>query len=463
MNNRLKRASALLLAGTMLAGCAEQNSTPNTPAAEQLSESVIAPLVAPVYPEMAGYPDEQSYILENGDWDDEAFDEAYTAWNSDRSEQREKGSGVDYSEKLDNFFRNTAPDMLKSEENENRLFAPANVYMALSLLSEITDGDSRNQILSLLGTDSVTEQRDISNALWNANYCSDGAVTSTIANSLWLRSDSVYNNDTLKNLADNYYAYSFSGEMGSAEYDETLQNWVDTQTGGLLTESAKNLHLDPSTVISLVSTMYFRAKWTDEFLERNTYSDTFHSPNGDTDCDFMHSTTTRNFYYTDGFNAIYLGLTESGGMWLVLPDEGKTTDDVLENEKLYDLIENPNDFDSKRIQVNLSMPKFDVNWSGDISEQLRSLGVTDVFDGDESDFSPLCDESDGLFVSGVQHSVRVAADEEGVTAAAFTMMAVCGTAMPPDEIVDFNLNRPFIFVITGDDNTSLFAGVVNNP
>ncbi len=463
MNDKLKRASALLLVGTLLTGCAEQTIDSKTPDAEQLKESVIAPLVAPVYPEMAGYPDERSYISDDGEWDEDGFDAAYTAWRTDRSVQRDKGNSVDYSGKLDSFFRKTAPDMLKSEQNENRLFAPANVYMALGMLSEITNGESRNQILSLLGTSDVTAQRDISNALWNANYCSDGAVTSTIANSLWLRDDFDYKSDTLKDLADNYYAYSFSGQMGSEEYDKTLQNWVDTQTGGLLSESAKNLRLDSSTVISLVSTMYFRAKWDNEFYGRNTSPDIFHSPNGDTTCDFMHSTATRNFYYTDGFNAIYLGLAESGGMWLILPDEGKTTDDVLENEKLYDMIENANEFDNKAVQVELSMPKFDVNWNGDISKQLRSLGITDVFDADKSDFSPLSDESNGLLVSGVNHSVRVAADEEGVTASAFTMMAVCGSAMPPDEIVEINLNRPFVFVITGDDGTALFAGVVNTP
>lgn len=34
---------------------------------------------------------------------------------------------------------------------------------------------------------------------------------------------------------------------------------------------------------------------------------------------------------------------------------------------------------------------------------------------------------------------------------------------PPDESVDFTLDRPFLFAITGDMDLPLFVGVVNQP
>ena len=54
-------------------------------------------------------------------------------------------------------------------------------------------------------------------------------------------------------------------------------------------------------------------------------------------------------------------------------------------------------------------------------------------------------------------------DEEGVQAAAYTVITGAGSAMPPDEEVDFVLDRPFAFVVTLSDKLPLFAGVVNNP
>ena len=53
-------------------------------------------------------------------------------------------------------------------------------------------------------------------------------------------------------------------------------------------------------------------------------------------------------------------------------------------------------------------------------------------------------------------------DEEGVKAAAYIELPGAGAAAPPEEIVDFVLDRPFLFVIE-NDNIPLFAGCVNNP
>ena len=54
-------------------------------------------------------------------------------------------------------------------------------------------------------------------------------------------------------------------------------------------------------------------------------------------------------------------------------------------------------------------------------------------------------------------------DEEGVTAAAYTVLPMAGAARPPEDEIDFVVDRPFIFVITGEDGLPLFAGVINQP
>ena len=47
------------------------------------------------------------------------------------------------------------------------------------------------------------------------------------------------------------------------------------------------------------------------------------------------------------------------------------------------------------------------------------------------------------------------------SAAAYTAMLMCGTAGPPEEEVDFTLDRPFVFAVTGADGLPLFVGVVH--
>lgn len=126
-------------------------------------------------------------------------------------------------------------------------------------------------------------------AVWNANYCDDGAVTSILASSLWLNDKISFKQASMDALAKYYYASSFRGEMGSAAFDKTLQDWIDQQTGGLLKEQASGLTMDKETILALASTIYFRAKWSGEFSEANTVPDTFHADSGDTTCDFMAS------------------------------------------------------------------------------------------------------------------------------------------------------------------------------
>ena len=114
--------------------------------------------------------------------------------------------------------------------------------------------------------------------------------------------------------------------------------------------------------------------------------------------------------------------------------------------------------ESKYLIVNLALPKFDIASDLDLADSLKSLGITDVFDPAVSDFSPMTDDT-AAYLSQAKHAARVTVDEEGVTAAAYTVMMVCGEAAPPEEEVDFVLNRPFVFAITGTDGLPLFAGM----
>ena len=92
------------------------------------------------------------------------------------------------------------------------------------------------------------------------------------------------------------------------------------------------------------------------------------------------------------------------------------------------------------------------------------MGVKNVFDSGVSDFSPLTEDAENLMVSRIQHAARVTIDEDGCEAAAYTVGVVELTAamMEEPEIIDFTLNRPFLFVVA-EGSLPLFAGVVNTP
>jgi len=53
-------------------------------------------------------------------------------------------------------------------------------------------------------------------------------------------------------LADTYYASSYRGEMGSAEFNKALQDWLNEQTGNLLADQAAEIELNPNTILALM-------------------------------------------------------------------------------------------------------------------------------------------------------------------------------------------------------------------
>lgn len=403
------------------------------------------------YPQMVQYVDYAS------------GSELYYDWLNSRGNQT---SGyTKYSESLNDFNEKTIKEALSGSDGKNVVYSPLNVYMGLSLIAETSDGNSRKQILDLIGVDNIETLRDQAKVVWNANYCHDGAVTSVLANSMWLRNDTTYKNELLKTLSENYYASVFRGEMGSDTYNNALHDWLNTQTGNMLTEQVEEIETAPEDVLMLASTVYYRGKWESQFSERNTEEDVFYTNDGEVKASFMKKYEDKNnYYWADKFSAVAEDIEEGGKMWFILPDEGVSVDELLNEAQLMEFIESGDKWENKKeVLVNLSVPKFDVSSKLLIKDMLKNLGVTDIFSGSTASFNPLMEDSEGVFISEIHHGGRVVIDEEGCVATSFVVTRFPGSPLPPEEVVDFNLNRPFIYVLTSEVGSLLYVGIVNNP
>ncbi len=411
-------------------------------------------LAAAVYPQIADYPAETDGA------------EAWDAWREDRRAQRSQPEG--YAQGMESFFCRTAQQFLGEAPGENRVYSPLNLYLALSMLAEITDGQSRQQVLDLLGVENLEALREKAGALWNAHYWDDGVTASILANSLWLDQDISYKQPAVDALAQYYYASVFQGEMGSEEYNQALRDWINQQTGGLLKEQAEELAMDPETLLALVSTIYLKASWDQEFSEDNTEEDIFYSPEGELTCDFMRQSGSGTYYWGDRFSAVSQAFAEdNGSVWFLLPEEGVSPEELLTDSQVMEFLFSGEEWEQAAYRtVNLSVPRFDVASDLNLIPGLQQLGIRDVFDSARSDFSPISDapEMEEAMITQAQHAARVKIDEEGCEAAAYTVIMVGeGAAMPPEEEVDFVLDRPFLFAVTGADGLPLFVGIVNQP
>lgn len=392
---------------------------------------------------------------------EDGYDAAWEQW---RAANKILNADLDVTiPQLEGFMTESCREFLSGSQ-ENLLYSPINAYIGLAMTAELASGNSRQQLLDALGVADTDTLRQQIHCLWESVYQDDGNEICTLANSLWLDKQLGYAQGVMDDLAYHYYTDIYQRNLRGFGASRDIGNWLVSNTGGALKGDSIKVQLPEEPILALYSTIYFQAKWQDEFNAANNTDDIFHGAAGDTRCTFMNFKLRQmHYYWGNSFGAVALGLKNGSQMWLLLPDEDKTVADILREGEYYDMITAPYDgwANTKYMKVNLSLPKFDISAQADLKDGLKNMGITDIFSFKTADFS---DSLEGpVCITGANQSVRVAIDEKGVTAAAYIELPAAGAAPPPDEIIDFILDRPFLFIIADNSGVPLFAGTVNQP
>ena len=372
---------------------------------------------------------------------------------------------------LADFAELCSAEVIAGTDSTNRVWSPVNAYIALAMTAELCAGETQAELFDLLGVDTLDDLRSKISAVWESAYKDNGNEISVLANSLWLDEDLEYDTEKMDILSYNYYTSVYQGDLASERISKDITNWMKNQTGGFLSDRTENVRLAPEDkMLILASTIYFQAKWSDEFDASKNTTDIFHSVDGDVRCTFMNRELAQmNYYWAEDYGAVQMHLKNGASMWFILPDEDKTVDDVLSGGDYMHMITLSDEFpdeNHKWMKVNLSVPQFDVSASIDLKEGLKQIGLTKVFDWTQNGFASSLQSKTSeypIYLDSINQSARVKIDEKGVTAASYIELNFgAGAAAPPDEIIDFVLDRPFVFAITMEQ-IPLFVGSVNMP
>lgn len=347
-------------------------------------------------------------------------------------------------------------------------FSPLSLYQALAILTDGAAGQTRDELLSLLGISDLDTLRDQAGRLYRRNYFDNDVDKLVISNSLWLDetasdgSPVSYDQQWVLSAAANYGSDVYQADFSAPDTAKALGAWIAEKTGGFLSPSPQSLNLSDDTLLAIVNTLWYKSQWQTEFDTEQTAPADFTTDSGETiQADFMHKTDEMGSYIeTDEYTKSYLPLS-NGRMIFVLPQEGVDVDSLLTEDKLWEVFENG---DYSSAEVHWSIPKFETNVTYDLKDMLMDLGVTAAFDPVSADFSGI--SGTPLFVGTAQQGTHIALNEDGVEAAAYTILSLEEGAAEPEEepkIVEMNLNRPFIYLITANDGSTLFIGVVRDP
>lgn len=355
-------------------------------------------------------------------------------------------------------------DMIKRtmQVNGNFVFSPVALYLAMISLTKITDGNSRKQIVNMLG---ITENDLVSvySALKSVASSTTSTTTSDISSSLWMNDKMDYNEELLLQLNKKVHLASYVGEMGSSNMNDQIAKWINKATGNMLTDLVK-IKTTKETLLELLTTIYFQSQWKYEFYKDDTIQEKFIlDDNKEVRCKFMNQWIRTAYHIGTKFTAITKALYDGYDAIFILPNEGIGIDEVIHDFEWSQLATTGRLNTTKQMQVDLSMPKYDISTKLDLKNVMKLLGVEDIFDSVLADFTPISTMSE-VFLTKAEQTTRFKVNEEGIEAASCVEFGVVAAGIPPRlEEVKFVLNRPFIFMVVSRHTVPVFVGKVKNP
>lgn len=332
--------------------------------------------------------------------------------------------------------------LLQNEmEKINPLLSPLSIASALSMTVNGAVGETKTQMENVLGANADTLS-SIFAALQNAKK-DDKQMK--LANSIWLKdTPTLHVEDAfLQKNADSFGAGIYSAPFDDAT-KKSINDWVGKHTDGMIPEILDEIPQD--TVMYLVSALAFDAKWDRPFKSYEVWDGAFTARNGQEQTgDFLHGAVGQ--YLSDEHAEGFLKPYADGkyAFAALLPDETTNIENYvnqLTGERLHAILASPIDE-----SVEIALPKFKAEFSAELSENLKALGMTDAFDGANADFTALGTSDEGnIYISRVLHKTFIQVDEEGTKAGAATAVeaATESAALYPHSVL---LNRPFVYMI----------------
>lgn len=289
------------------------------------------------------------------------------------------------------------------------------------------------------------------------------SVSLDLANELWIQRGLEVVPGYLDTLASDYGAgvgvVDFSGDPDGAR--TTINDWVSQQTHDRITNLLAPGTVGPGTPLVLTDALYLEASWEDRFDKSGTAPAVFHTlSGGDVDVPTMHRTGNMAYAQGNGYQVVDLPYYEYGlSMRIILPAAGRFAG--IRGGLSLTWLQNV-DQAIGTAAVAVSLPRFKFGWGAtSFKHALENLGMTDAFTG-AADFTGMV--TGELSISDVLHKAYVSVDESGTEAAAATAVTTLSAdASAPTQVTDFDVDRPFIFLIRDHDGSLLFVGQVTNP
>lgn len=317
-------------------------------------------------------------------------------------------------------------EMNKEYINKNLLISPLSAYQVLGLTANGAKEETLNQMLLALGESSLEELNENNQ---NILKLFKDFSTIEIANAVMSKFNP---KKTFLEAAELYEA-----TVETLKSVTQVNNWCNLKTHGKIEKIIEEL--DDSALMVLLNAIYFKGTWKIEFDPKNTTKQEFYNYNDQSKSktvELMKVKEKFNYYEDRDVKIIELPYKSDYMSAVIILPETDINEYIteLDDEKLQRLLKRMNEQ-----EVEIHLPKFQIEFSSLLNSVLQKLGMVLPFQGN-ADFSGMIDES--LYISYVIQKAFLSVDEEGTEAAAVTAV-VMRNGINYKMVCD----RPFLFML----------------
>ncbi|XP_021538494.1 antithrombin-III isoform X2 [Neomonachus schauinslandi] len=357
-------------------------------------------------------------------------------------------------------------------DNDNIFLSPLSISTAFAMTKLGACDNTLKQLMEVFKFDTISEktsdQVHFFFAKLNCRLYRKANKSSELVSANRLFGDkSLTFNETYQDISEVVYGAKLQplDFKENAEQSRMFINkWVSNKTEGRITDVVPQDAINELTVLVLVNTIYFKGLWKSKFSLENTRKELFYKADGESCLASMMYQEGKFRYRRVAEGTQVLELPFKGDditMVLILPKPEKSLAKV-EQELTPEMLQEWLDEMAETLLV-VHMPRFRIEDSFSVKEQLQDMGLVDLFNPEKSRLPGIIAEGrSDLYVSQAFHKAFLEVNEEGSEAAASTVVSIAGRSLNSSRVT-FKANRPFLVLIREVAlNTILFMGRVAN-
>jgi len=352
------------------------------------------------------------------------------------------------------------------------IYSPLSITYVLGMVNDAATGQTEKELEQTLGfhEGGIKAVNEYCKKLIDGLPKVDESVKLNIANAIFLNKHYTLKEQFQKDMNDYYDAKAEALDFSSSQTLSRINGWCNEKTNGMIPTILNDVN--PNMVSYLLNAIYFKADWRSKFDKNNTKEEAFTTENGTITLPLMHQNVLISYLKTDTYSAVILPY--GSGLWnmtVLLPEEGKTTDDVINELAKSSTVNNPGWCETggnyfQGYEVDLKLPRFETDSDTDklgikdgLVGLMKNMGINLAFDSYLAEIPNMCNAP--VYIAMMRQKAKIKVNEEGSEAAAVTVAGMLENSAGPMDYpkATFHANRPFVYVIREQSSgVILFVG-----